>query len=126
VVAADVYTAEGHLGRGGWTWYTGSASWMYRVGLEGILGFQKRGDTLFMEPRAPASWPGYTIEYRHGKSRYTIVVSNEAEAGRGPFEVTVDGQISPGGGIPLVDDGERHTVLVRPGVTSEAGFAARE
>ena len=55
VVAADVYTAEGHVGRGGWTWYTGSASWMYRVGLEGILGFSKRGDTLFIEPRAPAA-----------------------------------------------------------------------
>jgi cyclic beta-1,2-glucan synthetase len=124
VVAADVYTAEGHLGRGGWTWYTGSASWMYRVGLEGILGFQKRGDTLFIEPRVPASWPGYTIEYRHGKSRYTIVVNNEGEAGRGPVEVTMDGQILSGGGIPLVDDGKRHTVLVRSGVTSEAGFAA--
>jgi cyclic beta-1,2-glucan synthetase len=126
VVAADVYTAEGHLGRGGWTWYTGSASWMYRVGLEGILGFRKRGDTLFIEPAAPTSWREYTIEYRHGKSLYTIVVSNDGEGGRGPVEVAVDGQISSGGGITLVDDGERHTVLVRPRVTSEAGFAARE
>jgi cyclic beta-1,2-glucan synthetase len=56
VVAAEVYTAEGHLGRGGWTWYTGSASWMYRVGLETILGFVKRGDTLYVEPRMPAAW----------------------------------------------------------------------
>jgi cyclic beta-1,2-glucan synthetase len=126
VVAADVYTAEGHLGRGGWTWYTGSASWMYRVGLEGILGFRKRGDTLFIEPAAPSSWREYTIEYRHGKSVYIIAVSNEGEAWRGPVEVTVDGQISSGGGILLVDDGERHTVQVRSGVTSEAGFAARE
>jgi cyclic beta-1,2-glucan synthetase len=125
VVAADVYTAEGHLGRGGWTWYTGSASWMYRVGLEGILGFQKRGDMLFIEPRVPAAWPGYTIEYRFGKSVYVIAVSNEGEAGRGPVEVTVDGQIASGGGIPLVDDGERHTVQVRAGVASEAGFAAQ-
>ena len=67
VVAADVYTAEGQLGRGGWTWYTGSASWMYRVGLEAILGFTKRGDTLYIEPRAPAAWREYTIEYRHGR-----------------------------------------------------------
>jgi cyclic beta-1,2-glucan synthetase len=126
VVAADVYTAEGHLGRGGWTWYTGSASWMYRVGLEGILGFRKRGETLFIEPAAPASWREYTIEYRHRKSVYTIVVSHDGEGWRGPVEVAVDGQISSGGGIPLVDDGERHTVLVRPRVTSEAGFAARE
>jgi len=76
VVAADVYTAEGQLGRGGWTWYTGSASWMYRVGLEGILGFTKRGDRLFIEPRAPTSWAGYTIEYRYGTSVYVIEVKN--------------------------------------------------
>ena len=60
VVAADVYTAEGQLGRGGWTWYTGSASWMYRVGLEAILGFTKRGDTLPIDPRVPAAWPEFT------------------------------------------------------------------
>jgi cyclic beta-1,2-glucan synthetase len=126
VIAADVYTAEGQLGRGGWTWYTGSASWMYRVGLEGILGFRKRGDTLFIEPRAPASWPGYTIEYRYGRSLYVIVVTTEGGAGRGPLEVAIDGRVSEGAGIPLVDDGERHTVVVRSRITSEAGFAARE
>ena len=112
VVAADVYTAEGHLGRGGWTWYTGSASWMYRVGLEGILGFKKLGDTLFLEPRAPAAWREYTIEYRHGRSLYVIVVHNEGIEGDA-LEVTIDGRASPGGGIPLVDDGERHAVAVR-------------
>jgi cellobiose phosphorylase len=126
VVAADVYTAEGQLGRGGWTWYTGSASWMYRVGLEGILGLRKRGNTLFIESRAPASWPEYTIEYRHGRSYYAIVVSNDGEGGRGPVEVTIDGQISPEGGIPLVDDGERHTVMVRPKAISEAGLSVGE
>jgi cyclic beta-1,2-glucan glucanotransferase len=120
VVAADVYTAEGHLGRGGWTWYTGSASWMYRVGLEGILGFKKRGDTLFIEPKTPASWPGYTIEYRYGRSVYVIEVSNEGGAGRGPTEVTVDGRVLEGAGIPLKDDGERHEVLVRAVILSEA------
>ena len=71
VVAADVYTAKGHLGRGGWTWYTGSASWMYRVALESILGFQQRGDMLFIEPCIPASWKEFTIEYRleHRRTR---------------------------------------------------------
>ncbi len=113
VVAADVYTAEGHLGRGGWTWYTGSASWMYRVGLEGILGFTKRGDTLFIQPRAPVTWREYTIEYRHGRSLYVIVVQQEAGAEGGAVEVTIDGRASPGGGIPLVDDGQRHAVAVR-------------
>src|SRR3954451_17054866 len=97
VVAADVYTAEGHLGRGGWTWYTGSASWMYRVGLEGILGFRKRGDTLFIEPRAPAAWTEYTIEYRHGRSLYVIVVHNGKGGESGAPEVTIDGRVSPEG-----------------------------
>jgi cyclic beta-1,2-glucan synthetase len=112
VVAADVYTAKGQLGRGGWTWYTGSASWMYRVGLEGILGLRKRGDTLFIEPRAPASWPEYTIEYRFGGSLYVIVVRHEGGVAGGAVEVTVDGQVSPEGSIPLVDDGQRHEVTV--------------
>ena len=112
VVAADVYTAKGQLGRGGWTWYTGSASWMYRVGLEGILGLRKRGDTLFIEPRAPAAWKEYSIEYRHGGSLYVIVVQNEDGATSGAVEVTVDGRPSPDGGIQLVDDGRRHGVTV--------------
>jgi cyclic beta-1,2-glucan synthetase len=112
VVAADVYTAKGQLGRGGWTWYTGSASWMYRVGLEGILGLKKRGDTLFIEPRAPAAWKEYSIEYRHGRSVYVIVVQNEDGAASEAVEVTVDGSVSPDGGIRLVDDGKRHEVIV--------------
>jgi cyclic beta-1,2-glucan synthetase len=112
VVAADVYTAEGQLGRGGWTWYTGSASWMYRVGLEGILGLRKRGDTLYIEPRAPAAWPEYTIEYRHGQSRYVIVVHHEPGEARGPMRVTVDG-VTAADGIRLVDDGREHAVEVR-------------
>jgi cyclic beta-1,2-glucan synthetase len=113
VVAADVYTAEGQLGRGGWTWYTGSASWMYRVGLEGILGLRKRGDTLYIEPRAPAAWPEYTIEYRHGRSRYVIVVHQEDGAAPGAVHVTVDGVTAADGGIRLVDDGAEHAVEVR-------------
>ncbi len=119
VVAADVYTAEGQLGRGGWTWYTGSASWMYRVGLEGILGLAKRGDTLMITPRAPSGWREYTIEYRHGRSRYVILVENHAGAPGGPVAVTVDG-VPSGPGIPLVDDGERHDVTVRVGTPSDA------
>jgi cyclic beta-1,2-glucan synthetase len=112
VVAADVYTAKGQHGRGGWTWYTGSASWMYRVGLEGILGLKKRGNTLFIEPRAPASWPEYSIEYRYGGSVYAIVVQNGNGASSGAVEVSVDGQASPDGGIQLADDGKRHEVTV--------------
>jgi len=112
VVAADVYTATGHVGRGGWTWYTGSASWMYRVGVEAILGFQKRGDTLFIEPSAPATWPEYTIEYRHGRSVYQIQVLSPAAVQRDGAEVTLDGRPLDHPGIPLVDDGKRHIVTV--------------
>ncbi|HEX3274490.1 MAG TPA: glucoamylase family protein [Gemmatimonadales bacterium] len=114
VVAADVYTAEGHVGRGGWTWYTGSASWMYRVGLEGLLGFTRRGDRLTIEPRVPASWPEYTIEYRHGTSRYTITVERPGEARPGRQQVLLDGHPLAGEEIPLADDGMTHRVVIRP------------
>ena len=98
VVAADVYTAAGHLGRGGWTWYTGSASWMYRVGLEEILGFTRRGNKLHIRPCVPTGWPSYTIDYRFGTSRYHITV----------YPSQADGSFS----IPLVDDGQTHEIEV--------------
>ncbi len=112
VVAADVYTAEGHLGRGGWTWYTGSASWMYRVGLEAILGFVKRGDSLFIDPCVPSAWPEFTIGYRYGESVYTILVQRTAGLERGAAGVVLDGVALDGPGIPLVDDGAPHAVRV--------------
>ena len=112
VVAADVYTAEGHLGRGGWTWYTGSASWLYRVGLETILGFARRGDTLTFEPCIPRSWREYAIEYRHGSSTYSITVRSGLGVGREVARVTVDGVDRPDLSVPLADDGRRHEVEV--------------
>ena len=96
VVAADVYTAEGHLGRGGWTWYTGSASWLYRVGLEGILGFTKRGRRLRIDPCVPSSWDGFTIEYRHERAIYRISVENPSKVERGVASVVVDGNATDG------------------------------
>ena len=114
VVAADVYTAPGQLGRGGWTWYTGSASWMYRVGLEAILGFKKRGNTLSLAPRVPPGWPEFTVEYRYGHSLYKVVVQRPHSVGAGLHEVELDGRILEQPVIPLTDDGARHTVLVRP------------
>jgi cyclic beta-1,2-glucan synthetase len=113
VLAADVYTAAGQVGRGGWTWYTGSASWMYRVGLEGILGLSKRGDELLVEPRVPSTWPKYVIEYRHGRSLYVLTMRNGTGAAWGRTEMVVDGVPRPTGGIPLVDDGARHEVEIR-------------
>jgi cyclic beta-1,2-glucan synthetase len=110
VVAADVYTAAGQLGRGGWTWYTGSASWLYRIGLESILGFTKRGASLAFTPCVPTAWPQYSIEYRYGTATYQIVV--EASANGGAQQVTVDGELCKAGVIPLYDDGRIHSVRV--------------
>jgi cellobiose phosphorylase len=114
VVAADVYTAAGHLGRGGWTWYTGSASWMYRVALEAILGVRKHGDTLAIEPRVPPGWPEYAVEYRCGRSVYAITVRDPGRVAAGGAVATLDGRELEGASIPLVDDGARHEVVVRP------------
>ena len=105
--------ASGHVGRGGWTWYTGSASWMYRIGLEAILGFRKVGDRLTIDPCVPADWKEYRIDYRYGGSTYAIVVTNPDGGEGGVVEVTVDGGAIEGDAITLVDDGDRHTVEVR-------------
>ena len=115
VVAADVYGAPPHTGRGGWTWYTGSASWLYRVGLEAILGFHKRGDRLRIEPCVAPDWPRYELTYRHRSATYHIVVENAAGTGRGVRAVTVDAQAVPDGEIPLMDDGKTHEVRVELG-----------
>jgi cyclic beta-1,2-glucan synthetase len=112
VVAADVYTAAGHLGRGGWTWYTGSASWMYRVGLEAILGFTKRGTSLEFTPRVPAAWPEFRVEYRFGGSTYSIVVREPGRIRDGEVTVTIDGRGVAGRAIPLEDDGAPHQVVI--------------
>ena len=114
VIAADVYTAAGQRGRGGWTWYTGSASWMYRVGLESLLGFTRRGDVLVISPRVPADWPSFAIEYRFGGSLYSIEVLEPAAVGRQGASVSVDGVEGSGDGIALRDDGQPHRVIVRP------------
>jgi cyclic beta-1,2-glucan synthetase len=114
VVAADVYSAEGQVGRGGWTWYTGSASWMYRVGLEAILGFYKEGDRLRIDPRVPQAWPEFRLEYRHGTAVYEIVVERPAAARSGAQEVLLDGRAIEGEWVELVDDRARHAVVVRP------------
>ena len=114
VVAADVYTAAGHLGRGGWTWYTGSASWMYRVGLEAILGLHKRGDALEIRPCVPAAWASFTITYRYGESTYEIDVERPGTIRGGTPDVEIDGQPTADGAIPLIDDGRQHRIIVRP------------
>src|SRR5262249_55226211 len=115
VVAADVYTAPGHLGRGGWTWYTGSASWMYRGALEAILGFTRRGNRLTVRPWVPPGWAEVTMEYRYGASRYIIVVRSPGILSTAVATVTLDGTILTDPVVRLIDDGARHEVLVQPG-----------
>ena len=112
VVCGDVYGAPPHTGRGGWTWYTGSAGWMYRVALEAILGLRPAGDTLHIEPCIPTGWPGYEVTYRHRSATYRIRVENPAGADRGVWSVAMDGQPIPGGAVPLRDDGQVHDVRV--------------
>ncbi len=112
VVAADVYAVAGHEGRGGWTWYTGAAAWTYRVGLEGILGFEKRGSTLRINPCIPAAWSTCSIVYRFGSSAYTIDINNANSLANGERVVTVDGVTVEYGVIALVDDGAPHAVVV--------------
>jgi cyclic beta-1,2-glucan synthetase len=114
VMAADVYTEPPHVGRGGWTWYTGSAGWMYQAGLEWILGFRLRGTTLVIDPCIPRAWPSYEIDFRYHSSTYEIVVENPQGVSRGVASSELDGGALPGGGaaIPLVDDGATHHVRV--------------
>jgi cyclic beta-1,2-glucan synthetase len=107
VLAADVYGVAPHTGRGGWTWYTGSAGWMYRLMLESLLGLQRSGDTLRLQPCIPADWPGFSIDYRHGSSCYRItVVQHDVPTPR----LSVDGESRPGSAFVLCDDGAVHRV----------------
>jgi len=112
VVAADVYGRPPHTGRGGWTWYTGSAAWFYRVGLEAILGFQLRGETLKLDPQIPSTWPSFALHYQHGMTRYRILVENPSGAGHGIQKIVLDGETMVTETIPLVNDGHEHTVQI--------------
>ena len=117
VVAADVYSVPPHVGRGGWTWYTGSASWMYRAGLEWILGFRVQAGKLSLTPCIPADWPRFEIVFRHASARYEILVENPHRVSRGVAQVELDGEKLPAGetDIVLVDDGRTHEVRVMLG-----------
>jgi cyclic beta-1,2-glucan synthetase len=117
VVAADVYSVHPHIGRGGWTWYTGSAGWMYRAGLESILGFRLRGDVLHLDPCVPRTWPGFEIVFRYRTARYEIAVENPNGASRGIAHIELDGTALEGnvGQIALKDDGATHLVRLTLG-----------
>jgi cyclic beta-1,2-glucan synthetase len=110
-VAADVSATPGRVGRSGWTWYTGSASWMYRIWLEEVLGFRLRTDTLTMEPVIPTDWPGFEIRYRYRSSTYEIRVQREETLDN--CVVQLDGEYVSGNIIQLTDDGRVHKVVVQ-------------
>lgn len=112
VIAADVYSAPLHTGQGGWTWYTGSSGWLYRLGLEAILGVRREGDTLRLLPRIPQNWSGYTVTYRYGDATYHIAVVNAGRKEDGK-SVIVDGVQQSDDLIPLSTDGQRRHVEVR-------------
>jgi len=112
VMAGDVYARPPHAGRGGWSWYTGSAGWMYRAGIESILGLRRRGDTFAIDPCIPSSWSEYRITWRYLDSRYEITVSNPARRCGGIMKATVDGLTVNAASIPLLNDGRTHDVRV--------------
>jgi cyclic beta-1,2-glucan synthetase len=112
-VAADIYSEPPHVGRGGWTWYTGAAGWLYRAGLEWMLGFRKRGSALSIDPCIPRSWKGFEVTYRHGRTLYRITVENPKRVGSGVSRISLDGATLQGGTlVPLSDDGREHRIDV--------------
>jgi cyclic beta-1,2-glucan synthetase len=112
VLAGDVFAHPVHAGRAGWTWYTGSAGWMYRAGLESILGLRRRGATFVLDPCIPTSWPGYSITWRFGATRYEIAVVNPVQRCRGIASARLDGAPVDPDAIPLTDDGAVHTLRI--------------
>ncbi|MBN1453755.1 MAG: hypothetical protein JW963_22265 [Anaerolineales bacterium] len=115
VMAADIYCLPGRIGHGGWSWYTGSAAWMYRAWVEEILGLNVRGETLCLSPVIPGWWDGFQMSYRHGEAIYEIHVENPEHYERGVAWVEMDGQRVAGGIIPLHRNLVKHRVLVRMG-----------
>jgi cyclic beta-1,2-glucan synthetase len=116
-VAADVYAAAPHIGRGGWTWYTGAAGWMQRAGVESILGLRLHGACLYLDPCIPAAWPGFTVALRHRSARYDIAVENPGHVSRGIAFATLDGALMASRPlrVGLADDGAAHRLEARLG-----------
>src|SRR5258708_39559349 len=109
VVAADNYAVAPHTGHGGWTWYTGSAGWMYRLIIESLLGLRLEVDKLRFVPCFRADWTGFKVHYRFRETVYHIAVLQTAR-GSGEMSVTIDGSSQDDTTIPLIDDGQEHFV----------------
>jgi cellobiose phosphorylase len=117
VVAADVYSLSPHTGRGGWTWYTGSAGWMYRLILESLLGLKLEVDKLRFAPCLPADWKSYKVHYRYRETLYHIAILQTLGPNNG-ITVTVDGIKQDDEAISLVDDRQEHSVEVKISIVS--------
>jgi cellobiose phosphorylase len=113
VVAADVYAVAPHLGRGGWTWYTGSAGWMYRLLIEILLGVNLEGDQLRLAPELPKTWTAFKIHYRYRQTVYHISISRLPADSAGATWLSVDGLEITGTTIPLRDDRKEHAVELK-------------
>ena len=122
VIAADVYSRSPHIGRGGWTWYTGSAGWMYRLGLEALLGLRKEGESLCINPCIPSDWKNFSIEYRYADTLYQITVENPSGICQGVKQVVLDDQELENKRIPLEKDGRLHQVRVVMGNQENGGL----
>ena len=112
VVAADIYAVAPHIGRGGWSWYTGSAGWLYRLIVETLLGLRLEVDKLHLSPRLPRAWDSFKLHYRHRETFYHITVKRTAAADTSPVRVIVDGKEQPAAIIQLANDHQEHGVEV--------------
>ncbi|MFO0932296.1 MAG: glucoamylase family protein [Planctomycetota bacterium] len=120
VVAGDVCLGGGYDGRGGWTWYTGSAAWLYRLGLERILGVRRTATTLAVDPCVPAAWSRFEVVLRTGATVHRVRVENPDGISRGVASATLDGRAVPSPAIPFVDDGAEHAIVVVLGAPESA------
>jgi cyclic beta-1,2-glucan synthetase len=122
VVAADVYAHPMHIGRGGWTWYTGSAGWMYQAAIQALLGLRRNGATIAVNPCVPSAWPRYSLTWRAGRTQYRFTVLNPEHRCSGIASATLDGVPVDPDSIPLSDDGEVHEVTVVLGAEARVGL----
>jgi cyclic beta-1,2-glucan synthetase len=116
VLAADVYSVPPHVGRGGWTWYTGSAGWLYRAGIESILGLRLQGRSLLIDPCIPRAWPGFDVTLRHHGATYEVSVRNPGSVSRGVVVAELDSVAQPVAHgkalVRLCEDHESHVIVV--------------
>lgn len=117
VISADVYAVAPHAGRGGWSWYTGSAGWMYQLLVESLLGLRLEGARLHLRPVLPADWPGFSLDYRFGDSLYQIHVQQSPQADNNQ-SVSLDGVLQPTAEVLLIDDGQPHRIDIRCAATA--------